>query len=94
MPSPDFHTVSFSGGLVEIHSSVKPVDTSYFSGNTDGYSWSNQKILYCQINNVWMDTVSALSGCHLVPFLQPRDEAALEDGFPEVLPDWKEEFSL
>lgn len=29
------------------------------------------------------------SGCHLVPFLQPCDEAALEDGFPEILPGRK-----
>lgn len=67
MPPPDFCTARFSGGLVEIHSSVKLVDTSYSSGNTDGCSWSNKKILYCQINNVWMDTVSALLWLSLSP---------------------------
>lgn len=34
------------------------------------------------------------SSCHLVPFLQPRDEEVPEDGFPEVLPDREEEFSF
>lgn len=67
MPPPDFYTVRFSGGLVEIHSSVKLAGTSYSSGNPDGYSWSNQKILYCQFNNVGMDTVSALRWLSLSP---------------------------
>lgn len=67
MPPPDFYTVRFSGGLIEIHSSVKLVGTSYSSGNPDGYSWSNQRIFYCQINNVWMDTVSTLLLLSLSP---------------------------
>lgn len=67
MPPPDFYTVRYSGGLVEILSSVKLVDTSHSSGNPDGYLWSNEKILYCQINNVWMDKVSTLLWLPLSP---------------------------
>lgn len=67
MSPSDFYTVRFSVGLVEIHSSVKLVDPIYSFGNRDGYSWSNQKIVYCQINSVWMDTVSALLWLSLSP---------------------------
>lgn len=43
------------------------MDTSHSSGNPDGYSWSNHKILYCQTNNDWMDIVSALLWLTLSP---------------------------
>lgn len=94
MPPPDFCTARFSGGLVEIHSSVKLVDTSYSSGNTDGVHGVTRRFYTVRSTMSGWTQCLPFSGCHLVPFLQPCDEAALEDAFPEVLPDWEEEFSL
>lgn len=94
MPPSDFYTVRFSVGLVEIHSSVKLWTLATPLEIVMGIPGVTRR-LYTVRSTVsgWTQSLP-FSGCHLAPFLQPCDEAALEDGFPEVLSDWEEEFSL